>query len=37
MTLAIILLVIVLAIMFKIDWEKIAENLEKGKVKKNRR
>ena len=37
MTLAIILLVIVLAIMFKIDWEKIAKNLEKGKVKKNRR
>ena len=37
MTLAIIMLVIVLAIMFKIDWEKIAENIEKGKVKKNRR
>jgi ACR3 family arsenite efflux pump ArsB len=37
MTLAIILLVIVLAIIFKIDWEKIAENIEKGKVKKNRR
>ncbi len=29
MTLAIILLVIVLAIMFKIDWEKIAKDLEK--------
>jgi membrane protein YqaA with SNARE-associated domain len=29
MTLAIILLIIVLAIMFKIDWEKIAKNLEK--------
>ncbi|MEM3565771.1 MAG: VTT domain-containing protein [Candidatus Bathyarchaeia archaeon] len=28
MTLAIILLIIVLAIMFKIDWEKIAKNLE---------
>ncbi|MEM0007658.1 MAG: VTT domain-containing protein [Candidatus Bathyarchaeia archaeon] len=34
MTLAIILLIIVLAVMFKIDWEKIAKNLEKGKVKK---
>ncbi|MEM3770452.1 MAG: VTT domain-containing protein [Candidatus Bathyarchaeia archaeon] len=29
MTLAIILLITVLAIMFKIDWEKIAKNLEK--------
>lgn len=33
MTLAIILLLIVLAIMFKIDWEKIAKNLEKEKRK----
>ena len=32
MVLAIILLLIVLAIMFKVDWEKIAENLEKKKV-----
>ncbi|MEM1540998.1 MAG: hypothetical protein QXJ07_06455, partial [Candidatus Bathyarchaeia archaeon] len=29
MALAIILLTIVLAIMFKIDWEKIAKNIEK--------
>ncbi|MEM1563095.1 MAG: VTT domain-containing protein [Candidatus Bathyarchaeia archaeon] len=29
MTLAIILLIIVLAVMFKIDWEKVVENLEK--------
>jgi ACR3 family arsenite efflux pump ArsB len=32
MVLAIILLMIVLAIMFKVDWEKIAKNLEKKKV-----
>ena len=32
--LAIILLIIVLAIMFKIDWEKIAKNIESKKVQK---
>ncbi|MBS7636574.1 VTT domain-containing protein [Candidatus Bathyarchaeota archaeon] len=36
MTLAIILFIIVLAVMFKIDWEKIAKNLEKGRVKKQK-
>lgn len=36
MTLAIVLLIIVLAIMFKIDWEKIAKNFEVEKVKKQK-